>query len=51
MWFGPVVILVVMFVIGPVVLFALGGLLSALYGWLFVATIDEETGVDSKGVA
>ena len=44
MWIGPVVILLVMFLIGPFLLFVVGGLLSAIYGWLFVATADEQAG-------
>lgn len=45
MWVGPVVILLVMFVIGPFLLFAAGALISAIYGWLFVATVDEDAGI------
>ncbi len=48
---GVVVILLVMFVIGPIAFFVLGAVWSALFGWLNVATIDEETGVDSRGMA
>jgi hypothetical protein len=48
---GAVIILVVMFVIGPLAFFALGAIWSALFGWLNIATIDEQTGVDSEGLA
>jgi hypothetical protein len=41
MWIGPVVIPLVMFVIGPFLLFVGGGLLSAIYGWLFPASADD----------
>ena len=47
---GAVIILVVMFLIGPFVFFVLGAVWSALFGWLNIATIDEQTGVSSKGM-
>jgi hypothetical protein len=46
---GAVIILVVMFLIGPFVFFVLGGIWSALFGWVMIATVDEQTGTDSKG--
>lgn len=47
---GVVLILLVMFVIGPFVFFTVGAIASALFGWLNIATIDEQTGVSSKGM-
>jgi hypothetical protein len=46
---GAVIILVVMFLIGPFVFFVLGAIWSALFGWVTIATVDERAGVSSKG--
>ena len=41
---GPVLVLLVMFVVGPIGLFLVGAIWSGLFGWLLVDDTEQHAG-------
>ena len=46
---GPILILLVLFVIGPIALFVAGALWSALFGWSLVDDADTRAAAPANG--
>jgi hypothetical protein len=45
---GPVLLLLVMFVIGPIGLFLVGAIWSGLFGWLLVDDTEHAEGAEAQ---
>ena len=45
---GPVLVLLVMFLIGPIVLFLVAAIWSGFFGWMVSDDVDLQAGVEAQ---